>query len=66
MYSMETESIEMFFDTRCKVGDTEEADISKTFYVEADVGFFDEQLKARLFKASKQSCYGKQDGETTR
>ena len=59
LYGMESETIETFFNTRCKVGAIvkDEATTSKKFYIEADFGFFDTPRKPKPFVANKQDCY---------
>ena len=66
LYSMGLESIEMFFDTRCTIGDTDEAATSRNFYVKADFGFFDTPPIPKPFVASKQGCYGEYNGKPVR
>ena len=65
---MESETIETFFNTRCKVGAIvkDEATTSKKFYIEADFGFFDTPRKPNPFVANKQDCYSYNYGNGTR
>ena len=65
---MESETIETFFNTRCKVGAIvkDEATTSKKFYIEADFGFFDTPRQPRPFVANKEDCYSYNYGKVTR
>ena len=58
---MEVESIETFFNTRCKIGNTDEASTSRSFYIEADFGFFDSPREPKPFVVSPQDCYSEPD-----